>query len=127
MSRQHEVSMLLIGQIIIRKAASNLGAAFFVAFLFLSHLEICLCYNIFVVSLKVKAMLKTALNNAQIEILDMLSFVKTQETLADLKRVISEHFADELEKEMNRLWETGEMTESKVEGFRNLHERTPYK
>lgn len=109
------------------KAASIRVRLFLLHFLFLSHLEICLCYNIFVVSLKVKAMLKTALNNAQIEILDMLSFVKTQETLDDLKRVISEHFADELEKEMNRLWETGEMTESKVEGFRNLHERTPYK
>ena len=51
----------------------------------------------------------------------------TQEALADLKQVISNFFASELEKEMNQLWESGEMTEEKVEGFRNLHERTPYK
>ncbi|MEE1177317.1 MAG: dephospho-CoA kinase [Paludibacteraceae bacterium] len=69
----------------------------------------------------------TSLNNAQLEILDMMSFVKSQEALADLKQAISNYFASELEKEMNRMWETGEMTEEKVENFRTIHERTPYK
>ena len=69
----------------------------------------------------------TSLNNAQLEILDMMSFVKAQEALADLKQAISNYFASELEKEMNRMWETGEMTEEKVENFRTIHERTPYK
>ncbi len=69
----------------------------------------------------------TTLNNAQLEILDMMSFVKSQEALADLKQAISNYFASELEKEMNRMWETGEMTEEKVENFRTIHERTPYK
>ena len=57
----------------------------------------------------------------------MMSFVKSQEALADLKQAISNYFASELEKEMNRMWETGEMTEEKVENFRTIHERTPYK
>ena len=69
----------------------------------------------------------TSLNNAQLEILDMMSFVKSQEALADLKQAISNYFASELEKEMNRMWETGEITEEKVENFRTIHERTPYK
>ena len=69
----------------------------------------------------------TSLNNAQLEILDMMSFVKSQEALADLKQAISNYFASELEKEMNRMWETGEMTQEKVENFRTIHERTPYK
>ena len=56
-----------------------------------------------------------------------MSFVKSQEALADLKQAISNYFASELEKEMNRMWETGEMTEEKVENFRTIHERTPYK
>jgi hypothetical protein len=73
------------------------------------------------------AMQTTTLNNAQLEILDMMSFVKSQEALADLKQAISNYFASELEKEMNRMWETGEMTEEKVENFRTIHERTPYK
>lgn len=72
-------------------------------------------------------MTSTTLNKAQLEILDMMSFVKSQEVLADLKQVISNHFASELEKEMNMMWESGEMTEEKVESFRTLHERTPYK
>ncbi len=37
-------------------------------------------------------MQSTTLNNAQIEILDMMSFVKSQEALADLKQVISNFF-----------------------------------
>ncbi|MBO4530521.1 MAG: dephospho-CoA kinase [Paludibacteraceae bacterium] len=69
----------------------------------------------------------STLNKAQLEILDMMSFVKTQETLSELKQVISNYFASELEKEMNHLWETKEMTEEKVESFKTLHERTPYK
>ena len=69
----------------------------------------------------------STLNKAQLEILDMMSFVKTQETLSELKQVISNYFASELEKEMNHLWETKEMTEGKVESFKTLHKRTPYK
>ena len=35
--------------------------------------------------------------------------------------------ARQAQEEINRLWETGELNEEKVESFRHLHERTPYK
>lgn len=68
----------------------------------------------------------TVFNQAQMQILEMMSFVQTPESLADLKRVISDYFAQKTQEEVDRLWETGELDEAKVESFRHLHERTRY-
>ena len=69
----------------------------------------------------------TVFNQAQMQLLEMMSFVSTPESLADLNKVISDYFAQQVQREIDRLWETGELNESKVESFRALHERTPYK
>ncbi len=69
----------------------------------------------------------TVFNQAQMQLLEMMSFVRTPESLADLKQVISDYFARKAQEEIDRLWETGELTEEKVESFRQLHERTAYK
>lgn len=66
------------------------------------------------------------LNQAQLQILDMMSFVKTPEALKDLKQVISDYFAQKADAEMNKMWNDGILTEERVESFRHLHERTPY-
>ena len=68
----------------------------------------------------------TVYNPAQHQLLEMLSFVKSKESLAELKQAISNHFANLAQKEIDRLWETGELNEEKVESFRNLHQSTPY-
>ena len=73
-----------------------------------------------------KDMQSTVFNNAQMELLDMMSFVDTPEMLAQLKQAISDFFARRAEEEIDRLWETGALDEQKVENFRNLHERTLY-
>ncbi|MCC8118771.1 MAG: dephospho-CoA kinase [Bacteroidales bacterium] len=67
------------------------------------------------------------LNPAQLEILEMTSFVNSDEMLAQMKQAIASYFAKMAQDEIDRLWETGELSEKKVESFRNLHERTPYK
>lgn len=72
-------------------------------------------------------MTNIALNPAQTEILEMLSFVKEPQMLEQLKQSISDFFAHEVQKEIDRLWEEDALNEEVVEGFRNLHERTPYK
>ncbi len=69
----------------------------------------------------------TIFNNAQMELLDMMSFVDSPEMLAQLKQAISDFFARRAGEEIDRLWDTGALDEQKVESFRNLHERTPYK
>ena len=71
-------------------------------------------------------MAATVLNDAQLELLKMMSVFNTPEAVTDLKQAISDYFARKAEDEINKLWEDGTLTEEKVEGFRSLHERTPY-
>ena len=58
------------------------------------------------------------LNPAQIEVLNMMSFINTESSWQHLKEALAKYFTS--------LWEDGTLTEKKVEGFRTLHERTPY-
>lgn len=69
----------------------------------------------------------TTLNEAQLEILKLMSVIKTPEELAELKQVISDHFARKAAEEIDRMWSDGRLTEERVESFRHLHERTPYR
>jgi predicted 3-demethylubiquinone-9 3-methyltransferase (glyoxalase superfamily) len=68
----------------------------------------------------------TVLNEAQLELLRMMALFDTPEALADIKQAISNFFAQKAEMEIDRLWDTGILSEEKVESFRHLHERTPY-
>lgn len=72
-------------------------------------------------------MAATALNEAQIDILTMLQWVKSQECLAELKQAISNYFAAKAKQEMDAMWQRGEMTQAKFDSFATLHERTPYR
>jgi len=67
------------------------------------------------------------LTPAQVKILEMMSFVKTPDALTELSNVISNYFAQRLDDELDKLWDEGALNEEKIESFRNLHERTPYK
>ena len=69
----------------------------------------------------------TVFNPAQLQLLEMMSFVKSEKALDELRQIISDYFASEAQAEIDRLWESGELNETKVESFRHLHERTPYK
>ena len=71
-------------------------------------------------------MTATVFNDAQLELLKMMSLFNTPEAVADLKQAISNYFAQKAEDEIDSLWADGTLNEAKVEEFRNLHERTPY-
>lgn len=71
-------------------------------------------------------MTATVFNDAQLELLKMMSLFNTPEAVADLKQAISNYFAQKAEEEIDSLWADGTLNEAKVEEFRNLHERTPY-
>jgi len=43
-----------------------------------------------------------------------------------MNQTLSDFFAKKVEEERERMWQSGELTEEKVEGFKTLHERTPY-
>ena len=69
----------------------------------------------------------TTLNEAQLEMLKLMSVIKTPEELAELKQAISDHFARKAAEGIDRMWADGRLTEERVESFRHLHERTPYR
>lgn len=72
-------------------------------------------------------MATTVFNEAQLELLKMMSVFNTPEAVSDLKQAISDYFARKTEDEINKMWKEGTLNEEKVESFRTLHERTPYR
>ena len=63
------------------------------------------------------------LNEAQLHLLQMLSFVKTEETLSELKQLISEFYLKQLDEQIDIYWEKGKISDDLL----NEHLRTPYK
>ena len=66
------------------------------------------------------------LSPAQVNILDMMSFIKTPKAIDELNDILSNYFSNRLDEEINKLWADGTLNENKVECFRHLHERTAY-
>lgn len=71
-------------------------------------------------------MAATVFNEAQVDLINMMQWVKSPEALADLKQAISDFFAKKVQEEIDGMWERGEMTQERVDSFATLHERTPY-
>ena len=67
------------------------------------------------------------LNAAQMDFLQLLGRIKTEEELSELRKVVCDYFARKAEEEMNRLWETGQWSKEKDEEVLRTHLRTPYK
>lgn len=72
-------------------------------------------------------MAATVFNEAQIDLLNMMQWVKNPDTLVDLKQVISDFFAQKAKEEIDKMWANGKMTKDKFDSFETLHERTPYR
>ena len=65
----------------------------------------------------------TGLNPAQLHFLQILSFVKTDETLKDLKRLVRDYYSQQSQKEADNYWAEGKIGDHLL----NEHLRTPYK
>ena len=65
-------------------------------------------------------------NKAQIDMLDLMSRIDSEEELLEIKKVISEYFMRKADEELDKLWEDGSLNESKMEKLRYSHLRTPY-
>lgn len=68
----------------------------------------------------------STLNVGQLHILEMLNRCKTEGSLDALKRALCEFYAAEAEKEMNRLWDEGVVSEDTIDEWGKTHMRTPY-
>ncbi len=70
--------------------------------------------------------LKQPLNAAQIELLNSVAHLESDEDLHELKRTLALFFAKLADKEMERLWEDGTINEEVLEQWEHEHMRTPY-
>lgn len=73
-----------------------------------------------------KDSLKTPLNQAQIEILRLLSRDLDNHDLKEIKRRIVQYLAEKLDKITDQVWEEKGLTASDMENMLNSHHRTPY-
>ena len=63
------------------------------------------------------------LNSAQLHFLQILSHIKTDETLKDLKRLVRDYYIQQSQKEADMFWSDGKLGDHLL----NEHLRTPYK
>lgn len=67
------------------------------------------------------------LNQAQMEFLQLLGRIKTEEELSELRQVVCDYYARKIDEEMDQLWAEGKWDNEKNEAVLKEHLRTPYK
>ena len=70
---------------------------------------------------------KTNFTPAEIEVLNAVAHLRTEEEIRGLRQAISNYFFDLVDKEMDKLWESGQWNEQTLEDLKTAHYRTPYK
>ncbi|WP_195370340.1 MULTISPECIES: hypothetical protein [Parabacteroides] len=70
---------------------------------------------------------RTVFNPAQLQILDLMAYVESEDTLNEIKDMLSNYFAQKAEKEIDKLWDSGQINNTVVEGWKHEHMRTSYK
>ena len=69
----------------------------------------------------------TVLNQAQKEVLNVMSCLRDDEDLLELKRLLVNFLNERLQKDLDVLWDNGELSEEKLNVYRHEHLRTEYK
>ena len=67
------------------------------------------------------------LNQAQQAVLNVISCLQSEQDLADLKRTLIKFMNDRLQREMDKLWESDEISNEKLQKMQSEHLRTAYK
>ena len=63
----------------------------------------------------------------QMQVLEMISRVKSEEELADIRKLIANYFSQKLEQQMDRLWDEGVVDDEVIDLWKHSHMRTPYR
>ena len=69
---------------------------------------------------------RTIFNKAQLEILNLMSYVESEAMLNEIRDMLSRYFAEKAQQEIDKLWEEGTINDAVVEGWKTEHMRTPY-
>lgn len=64
---------------------------------------------------------------AQMHLVTLMSHIKSSSALDQLKDQLANFYAQQIDQDMDQLWESGEWNEQKLESLRDAHFRTPYK
>ena len=70
---------------------------------------------------------RTVFNAAQVQILDLMAYVESEDTLNEIKDMLSNYFAQKAEREIDKLWDNGQINNTIIEEWKHEHMRTPYK
>ena len=63
---------------------------------------------------------------AQIHVFNLVSHIKSAIGLEQLREQLAAFYAKQVDDEMDRLWESGQWSEKKMQELRGSHFRTPY-
>ena len=63
---------------------------------------------------------------AQVHVLNLVSHIKTAMGLEQLRKQLAAFYGKQVDEEMDRLWESGQWDEKKLQELRGSHFRTPY-
>ena len=63
---------------------------------------------------------------AQMHLVTLMSHIKSTAALDQLKDQLAEFYARQIDEDMEKLWESGEWNEQKLESLKEAHFRTPY-
>lgn len=66
-------------------------------------------------------------NNAQRAVLNVVSCLQSEQDLEDLKHTLMKFMNERMQREMDKLWDSGSWSEEKLEAMKTEHLRTSYK
>ena len=69
---------------------------------------------------------RTVFSAAQLEILDLMSYVESDDTLNEIKDMLSAYFARKAEIVIDKLWDSGKLNDQVIDQWKNEHMRIPY-
>lgn len=64
---------------------------------------------------------------AQIHVFNLVSHIKSDAGLEQLRKQLATFYAQQVDDEMDALWESGQWDEKRLQELRGSHFRTPYK
>ena len=63
----------------------------------------------------------------QIQMLELMSNVQSEEEMNDIRRMLAEYFAKRAEDAIDQLWDEGVLNDNVMEEWKSEHMRTPYR
>ena len=69
---------------------------------------------------------KSTFNSVQLHILEMFNYCNSERAISDLKEVLADFYAKQVQSEADRLWDEGVLNGEPIEKILDEHWRTPY-